>query len=687
MHIQLSIWWHSLYIVRLFVQLSNLSQIFSAMAPFYYKLQELSVNPNELSVTSFAFMQSKLPPVWVDHLLGSQALYWNQTMLRKGIAKAKQNFIEGTNIRLAEYALRPLCYIEMLGFVRLGRQRPFLGLKDRFRRPSTGTAVLKSTTGNNINWECYYRAVYNNWPRVDFNSTYWAVPFYCPAKLSLSSRSACENFVRQYQPGDTDSRQVVRYHLTMQLENAKWQSELATHFVPQHAPTSDHVGLTEVISGPGPVPGPVPGLIEEDTGAARGTIQDVRSIAVCTAWPYSTVRDDKVQSNQAMIFEFLRYYTALGMKVFVYDRDGANIRGVFDSAYSHVHFNLNPNSNLKLSEGDMSRINSRQQIERIMRNVVYRNYTIQSLLLPLANERSDMEVITWSQEVLTDHDKMLSYAQCRFEAKAAFGIHQAIVVDFDEFLYCKAAKSDPSSQAVFMQQYLESMRAEGKDQIMVGKTTVASRAAAFGMTMLDCVNTEIDKNKKERAISNSLGNNRSEIGLLEAGSLFNCFGSIDHVIDIPNVKSIHLNHGCPFCGLHYACAPCFDPPGKQHISGRSSSNKRNKRAANSCRPDQRNYKFSDCMCDTVRDLNACDVVHLSIVESKYHRGEKSLVSVSVAIDDALHTSNSIDPAARRTGKGTAASAIEAFESGAASSMRRSELWVVANAGISRPPDS
>ena len=48
---------------------------------------------------------------------------------------------------------------------------------------------------------------------------------------------------------------------------------------------------------------------------------------------------------------------------------------------------------------------------------------------------------------IAGHDKTLTLTQCRFEARALFGIDRVLVADFDEFLYCPVVGPTASEQA------------------------------------------------------------------------------------------------------------------------------------------------------------------------------------------------------------------------------------------------
>ena len=81
-------------------------------------------------------------------------------------------------------------------------------------------------------------------------------------------------------------------------------------------------------------------------------------LAVCTVIPYTSSDPEKAFANTAIMIEWIRYHTKLGMKVIVYDRDGANRDYIFNSSYG-------------ISQGILKL------------DFVYHNYTIRGLLDPL----------------------------------------------------------------------------------------------------------------------------------------------------------------------------------------------------------------------------------------------------------------------------------------------------------------
>ena len=85
-------------------------------------------------------------------------------------------------------------------------------------------------------------------------------------------------------------------------------------------------------------------------------------VAVCTAWPYVIIKSAKTRANQAMVYEFLRYYSNLGFWLMVYDNNGDNLNGVLDSGYARAH----------PQRGRFS--------GAIEKYLIYHNYTIGSLL-------------------------------------------------------------------------------------------------------------------------------------------------------------------------------------------------------------------------------------------------------------------------------------------------------------------
>lgn len=664
-----------------------------------YHLRQLAVNGEALSVTSFSFhIAVARPPLWVGRELGQEAVFFNQSSFysrtngsdaaaasldKVRLDRSRKNFERSSNhFTLPDHAIRPDCYIEMLGFARLGGVLPFHHQYGRTAGPAVGRGVLSASAGthhhsaaqqpqkrrleqtgqqpqpqrlrqqhhqreqqqphhndleadgestqprgspgrvrgggietthgqpqgalNSSQIECFYRGVYSNNRIFDSKDDFWSVLVYCPMKEGTQQCVSLENMYKI-------SPSSVSLTLSLSPHPEKWTVEMQTYRMSDYeyaAQKADAEAYGKAVS------------VAESAAGSKPQKERRLQLAVCTVWPYHTMYDEKVPANQALVYEFLRYYASLGIKMMVYDRDGMTMKGVLESDYA--------------------RANPEQERYRgaIKRLLTYFNYTIGSTLLQQGGTvRSDTEGEDVNIIGHLDNDKSNTYDHCRFELKARYGITRVMTIDFDEFLYCKAAGPAAEEQSAYIHEHLMELEDAGFDQISFGKTTVASKVYGLG-SELDCVNREVALNSARLAAVDAgmselswqqvvAGNStlsayynyRSAFqnaaskkslekavaapagaGIDAPGSVFNCFSSINFVEAYPNVKSIQTNHGCPYTDIHHSCDSCAI-----HVT-------------DSC---LRFYGHYDCICESVREFS-CDFVHLSLVEAKYDHKKEEL---------------------------------------------------------------
>ena len=543
-----------MWIVQLFLILNAVVCAVAHSVPPYgrnnYHLTNLAINGTALSITGLTYDESVKVPLWVEHTFGSKAIFWKdlQWVTQDAMPTARSNFLRAS--QLPSDAFFSPCSLSLIGFVRQGIAAPFRGKIDRRNdNPPMGRAMLRSEmdSSDSGQWTCYYRALYTNWREIGDNpDSFWNVMIFCPSDGNIKNKiSRCRNFKQMHHEGP------AAHTLTMLLrDGTEWHAKFSTVKSAASKQTLTHEFWNE-------------------------------PVAVCTAWVYSTNQPDKVPINQALVYEFLRYYANLGMKIFVYDRDGAGIKGVFDSHYAKA----NP------QRGSF--------VHAIDRSLVYHNYTIHSLLRPdLDVSTFDMNGATRKTVAWFDNDKDLTYTQCRFEAQAKYGINRVIVIDFDEFLFCKDVPATPHEQSKFLDQYLNSLLHTGYDQIMFGKTTVAGKASADS-DMASCVQTVLDEAEAIATSTSSSGSIEPSPHAKNSqqGSIYKCFASIGFVDSKPNPKSVHLNYACPFTNMHHACGGC-------------------KINDVYCAPKDMMFSCYDCACDTIA-TEVCDFVHLSVMQDKY----------------------------------------------------------------------
>ena len=575
-----------------------------------YQLNKIFTNSSALSVSSFSFAENLTTSKWVEHIFGSKSVYWRDLKRDDSIQfieSARSNVLKSEWISNLTSKSNASCSITMLGFVRLERFAPFRHIDRLEKDPPIGRAELRSHyhANHDVNlaeavesaWLCHYRALYTNLRSFeDSPDSFWAVMLYCPnSNEPGKGKQQCSSFKERHRDNTS-----VNHTVTMYLRQGV---ELCTDISTIKASTFRPV-------------------MKQDCSASPNDGWQ-SPIAVCTAWPFASSNPEKVPINQALIYEFVRYYANLGMTIFVYDRDGAGMNGVLDGPYARA----NPQKG--------------RFFHSIQQRLIYHNYTMHGLLMPEEDNASFSHNI-WR----TDSDKDLTYTQCRFQALTQYGIERVVVVDFDEFLFCKGVPPSPFEQSRFLNGYLQTLESRGTEQIMFGKTTVAARVRSSPFSATATTPATVEE-CMHRAINNSAALARRDYLRRESRnpqerstSLFDCFASIDHIDSIPNIKSIHLQYTCPFTSMHQACGGC-PPPGGRTGNGSIF-----------CSPEEMTYWWYDCTCDTVA-VGRCDFVHLSVMAEKYTQ-QFSNVSSS---DSSNSSSNRMVDVERKP----------------------SELWFIANA--------
>jgi hypothetical protein len=227
----------------------------------------------------------------------------------------------------------------------------------------------------------------------------------------------------------------------------------------------------------------------------------------------------KVAVNGALLVEWIRYYSNLGFKVIVYDRDGAQHAQIWASEYART-----------------------QGIDMASLDLDYYNYTIRGILDPSRrNMRYDnMEEYPdgkltaakyaelKSRDESADHDKTHTLTHCRFEAKALYGVTRVFVSDFDEFLFCPHGKTTWEDQRKHFRRFFKKSEFAGIKQVLFPRRNAFNLTASPKHCMADRV---------------------------KAGqSIFGCYGSYKYMVGGQFFKGFHLWHTCPLTGYHVSCS-------------------------------------------------------------------------------------------------------------------------------------
>ena len=295
-------------------------------------LDQKSINNTGLSITSFKFNPSSTSSEWIDRRFGSKSVFHPVRSISKVLSSSRltnEEIIHRSSLIHSQFHLLPahewpICSIELLGFGLLGLEYPLLE-NLRFKQPSFGNGTLLFLKKK---IPCYYRALYENW-RLDSEFTvpnFWSVVFYCP----ILSNHICEMINLR-----KTSKHRLAMKMMMQLEYSVWNASFIGKL-------HHEVKLSSV--------SPL-----SSTSNDRN-----RKIGICLAIPYVSNDSEKYKANGAMIFEWVRYYLKLGLKLFIYDRDGSN--------YNYISNGQNTPAE-KISN-------------EMAEHVIYHDYTIRGLLDP-----------------------------------------------------------------------------------------------------------------------------------------------------------------------------------------------------------------------------------------------------------------------------------------------------------------
>jgi hypothetical protein len=160
--------------------------------------------------------------------------------------------------------------------------------------------------------------------------------------------------------------------------------------------------------------------------------------------------------------------------------------------------------------------------------------------------------------IRSDSDKTHTLTHARFALRAMHGLEDVLVVDYDEYLYCKGGKASASSQRLHLQTLFRSMRSDGLEQVRIGRQYVKP----------------VTTSPSQCVIGYASSGNRS---------IFECFSSVKERVPQQFVKSMHFGYHCPLTNYHEACGNREKP------------------------------RYYDCLCSTNDDpVTTCELVHLSL---------------------------------------------------------------------------
>ena len=433
-------------------------------------MAEFMVYNMSLTLTSFVFKAHNTnESLWVDRVFGSKAVHnLKYLSLENSTASFRNSFV------LPKDALHPKCTLELLGFAKLGLHEPFTKLSTDGLNIGNGSIVFAHPS---TRWPCFYRGVHENWRPHD---SYWPVLFYCPAP----NAAACSK-IRHF---PQDKKIVGR--LTMSLKTDEW----GANFIVNPSGTDES---TRMLDSPA----------------------SSKPIAACLAIPYRSSDPKKETINGALLFEWVRYYTSLGLKVIIYDKDGHNHNAIFNSTYGNTQGKL---------------------YGKNLENVLYHPYTIHGLLQPTVAEikydngeqGSNVQAGLSAQKRMldTDDDKTSTLTQCRFEAKALYDIDNVFVSDFDEFLYCPNAAPTYTAQRHWLEYLTTKAMDQKADHFVATPKLLALKSNYTSST--ECMSHKINQSL----------------------SVFECFAPFAYDVGSFWIgKSIHYGLKCPLTDFHGSC--------------------------------------------------------------------------------------------------------------------------------------
>lgn len=399
-------------------------------------IQDMQLKPSSLSITGFLYNHDNRRSRWVDKVFGVESVYFyanqepissNKPVTKDELTNSSKNFKLFVNQDMITHN-HPFCSMELLGAVPLdiyGKddQQPFSVDYKTIGVPAGNGEINVDEITRNVPIKCFYRAVFENWkPETDRSKpNFWSLFVYCPVF----------------------SKEICHYMNNHAIQtNLKLQMNIKINLRTQVWENSFYVKLNQPFR-----------LMEK----AEEREDKQLHFGICLSIPYVSTDEEKYLANGIMLTEWIRYYSSLGMKVFIYDRDGGN-------------------------EQFLDELVSKDQVSAD--HLVYYNYTIRGLLDPSTRNMQwdNNEMIgnlkpnktfqeLGSRTILGRNniqgvDKTQTLTKCRFDAKAVYGIENILVADFDEFLYCPPAKNISfAAQREFIHGLVHDMIKNNIDQI------------------------------------------------------------------------------------------------------------------------------------------------------------------------------------------------------------------------------
>jgi hypothetical protein len=267
-------------------------------------------------------------------------------------------------------------------------------------------------------------------------------------------------------------------------------------------------------------------------------------------------------------------------------------------------------------------------------NVHIFNFTLLTSLVPdLKSVQHDNQDGVNLPLVIFDDDRILTLTHCRYDAKVRFGISRVIVIDFDEFLYCRAASSSHAMiQSLYFHHFLEVIERQGYHQMSLQQRIIASKDVAnlvskavssssttsntkgssgkasynhikSNVSMVECINQQV----QATGTSGTTGGGTD--GMAEGDtSLFDCLTTYPVSFHQGHHKSISMNNPCLLTHFHRACPT--------HV---------------------KEVRTVDCMCTSTTIDEHCVFIHIGF-RNKFYNSLHKFPSGSLISSDAKQSS-------------------------------------------------
>lgn len=494
------------------------SQISELISSYKYDAKGLSIH-------SFLFNPYQKFSPWVDRMLGAHAVYRGDNGVLSEIEIFNFAKYGNQTFSMPSEQFFPHCSVEMHGFIRLRSE-------NEAAFPGLGLAALQFYEET---WICHYRSRSRYYPTHPF---FRFLVFFCPSP----SFQLCE-----IMRGSTREHSEALYTVRLAVEMS--------------------VGFQKI-------------KFPINLNAVTRKTEKPDEVAICTVLPFKAESPKKQSIDGALLMEWIKHHTSLGLNLLVFDRDGRN----FPTAFQNPFF-------------------SSPSLDKFP-NLHYFNNTMAGVLDIFEISDHDMIPTTRSknrnsQRRLIDVDRHMTLTHCRAKALSEFGIDKVLVIDFDEFLFCPSAKLTIKSQKDYFNKFYKSRAiTEGSEQHHFHSRFLTNRTSSVE----ECVYSKLQKIKQ---MKKSLFDKDSP-------SLFDCWAPFRFQSRYvkKEMKSMHMGYFCPWTNQF---ASCYE-----------------------FKPNSYDYRFMDCQCRITSSVSGCLLLHLTTNQKMYElRYDTALLPSSLSENEKL----------------------------------------------------